>query len=284
MNINFTKGEATLNDFVVVDGRNGLDLHADQVRALCDRRAGIGADGVLRVVRAGQVPDWQGEPDLWFMDYRNADGSLAQMCGNGTRVFATWLADRGLVEPEERFAIGTRAGVRTIDWNDGQVRTGMGQVVLADRPVSVRLPDGAVFEAQPVDVGNPHAVVQLTDDSRLTGLDLAHGIEWEPISVFPEGVNVEFFVVTGPARLRMRVLERGVGETYSCGTGVVATAMTWASGQPVAPDQVEVEVPGGRLQVRLDGSQAWLQGPARLVAEGRIELDDAGAATPGVNR
>jgi diaminopimelate epimerase len=258
----FVKGHGTRNDFIVLpdpDGSVHPDLSPELVAALCDRRGGIGADGVLRVVRS------TGDCE-WFMDYRNADGSISQMCGNGVRVFALYLAREGLVETKEPFAIDTRAGVKQVTFcDDGEVSVDMGQATLGS-PVTVSV-DGTVFDATRVDVGNPHAV------AFVDSLDVAGELRASPFfcsAEFPGGVNVEFAVSRGPADVAMRVYERGVGETQSCGTGACAVAFAAAAQHDVAPPSAcRVEVPGGSVMVTRDSAgHLHLKGPAVLVADG----------------
>jgi diaminopimelate epimerase len=273
----FTKGHGTENDFVVLLDRDDiLDLTPAVVRFLCDRRAGIGGDGVLRAVFSRHVTDLAGstaEADdaVWFMDYRNADGSVAQMCGNGVRVFARFLLDQGLATGPV-IPIATRAGVRTATIRpDGQIRVDMGLVRLGRDLVSVRTPDGQEFAAVPADVGNPHAVSFCTDLARLS---LHTAPTYDP-AAFPQGVNLEFVQRVGAGHLAMRVFERGSGETRSCGTGVVAVAAVARSTEasPTSgPAVYRVDVPGGVLTVELDGAHAQLSGPAVLVAHGEVAI------------
>ncbi|HEY5628101.1 MAG TPA: diaminopimelate epimerase, partial [Candidatus Limnocylindrales bacterium] len=216
----FAKGHGTRNDFVIIPDLTGtLDLTPQRVAYLCDRRSGIGADGVLRVVRAAAVEGSGFDPDLWFMDYRNADGSIAEMCGNGLRVFALYLAQEGLIDQTE-VSIATRAGLR---WarlcDDGRVTVGMGTVATGPE-TSGRL--GAVtYDGLAVDVGNPHLVTLVPSGEDVERAELRDSPVVDT-DVFPSGVNVEVVHVPEPAHAVMRVLERGVGETQSCGTGAVA--------------------------------------------------------------
>ncbi|MCA5893178.1 diaminopimelate epimerase [Isoptericola sp. NEAU-Y5] len=309
MTLRFTKGHGTKNDFVLLaDTRGDLELGAEQVRLLADRRAGIGGDGVIRlaptaaVARAGErVADevLAAEPEaIWFMDYRNADGSVAQMCGNGVRVFAAFAESLGLADLSDggELALGTRAGVRRVrkdahgwyavdmgPWSlpggDAAARDGLDAQVLAAGWSTPR-------PALSVDLGNPHTVVALPDEESLAGLDLTVAPRVEPVP--PEGTNVELVVpleeVTGAdgrpvGRLRMRVHERGVGETQSCGTGACAAALavrTWAlhgAGDVPVPDVWSVEVPGGEVRVSLlPGGHVELAGPAELVFSGETTL------------
>ncbi|MGB8652186.1 MAG: diaminopimelate epimerase [Mycobacteriales bacterium] len=253
----FLKGHGTENDFVLLPDPDGeLALTPALVQRLCDRRAGIGADGVLRVVRAAKDPDGAAHAAEaeWFMDYRNADGSIAEMCGNGVRVYARYLVDAGLVAPGP-LRLATRGGVKDVVVAADGVTVDMGPAVVGDAVDIDGVP--AVF----VDMGNPHAVVHVASVAALGTLDPDR-----------RDLNVEYVEDLGPTHLRMRVHERGVGETRSCGTGacaaVVATVLRTGTPRGQAYD---VDVPGGRLVVtwREDG-HVTLSGPAVLVAEGDV--------------
>jgi diaminopimelate epimerase len=268
--IEFVKGHGTRNDFVVLpDPDCALDRTADLVRALCDRRAGIGADGVMRVVRSSADPDAAAMADqaVWFMDYRNADGSLSETCGNGLRVFARYLVDRGLAEPG-RIPIATRAGV-VMTWVDvdGDVTVDMGVPVVAGRSTAVV--HGNSYEGVMVSIGNPHLVCVI--DDTIDSLDLTAIPDVDPLA-FPEGVNVEFVNVAGDRHAVMRVHERGSGETQSCGSGAcaVAAALSARDGVPGGEGgEYVIDLPGGTLAVRVgDDGHLLLRGPAVLVAEG----------------
>ncbi len=265
--IEFAKGHGTRNDFVLFVDRNAnVELSDADVAAICDRRSGIGADGILRAVDAGLMPQWSGQPGRWFMDYRNADGSIAEMCGNGLRVFLRFLAEQDLVDAAQPVTVETRAGLRTGRFlPDGEIAVTMGAVAL-EEPVQIYLGQSH-WQGVSANVGNPHAVVRLDSPAELAALDLSAAPRWVPSSVFPHGVNVEFVVVEAPSTIRMRVYERGVGETESCGTGVVAAAAV-TTGAP----ETTVQVPGGTLRVDLTGDEAVLIGPAEIVARGRYNL------------
>ncbi|GAA4903158.1 diaminopimelate epimerase [Tessaracoccus lubricantis] len=267
----FHKGHGTRNDFIILDDSYGMhDMHPEFIRAVCDRHSGIGADGVIRVVRASSVRDWDGDGSLWFMDYYNADGSIAEMCGNGLRVFARHLINEQLVDSGE-FDVATRAGVRKVEVaRHGLITTTMGDATVADEDVTVRL-GGRQWPATKVDVGNPHAVVFLEGDDELEALNLQEAPTWEPAEAFPTGVNVEFVRVEAPGRLSMRVFERGVGETQSCGTGVVATAAAYRR-RDQADGSIDVTVPGGDLTVDFNGDAARLTGPAVIIGRGEFWL------------
>ena len=265
------KGHGTENDFVIVPDFDGaLELTPQLVRALCDRHSGIGADGVLRVVRSenarGRAAGSAQGP--YFMDYRNADGSSAEMCGNGVRVFVRYLQAVGLVR--DSVAVATRGGVKhTWLTDEGDVVVDMGLPrILADRPVATAAPSLAAIGVA-IELPNPHVVVSVASVAELKALDLTRPPAIEPER--PDGQNVEFVVREGPRRLRMRVHERGVGETRSCGTGICAAVVAQPDAQPDG-SAWRVEAPGGACQVtwNTDGA-VHLRGPAVLVGE--IELD-----------
>ena len=289
--LSFTKGHGTGNDFVLFTDPDGeIDLMPEQISLICDRHFGVGADGVIRAVRSKAIAEGAAilaeAPEAeWFMDYWNADGSPAEMCGNGIRVYAHYLITEGLIAPERRdtIAIGTRAGVKdvlagasgyTVDL--GRWRLGEEYLVNA-RGLHVSRPGLGI------DLGNPHVVTVLSDDSKLDGLDLTAAPELGPL---PEnGANVEFVVPEEPllkngvAHIRMRVHERGSGETLSCGTGTAAAALAFRHwGGEQMPNSWSVEVPGGRLAVRMfateEGEHVSLSGPAELVYSGTIELPE----------
>jgi diaminopimelate epimerase len=282
--VSFTKGHGTGNDFVIVPDADGaLDLSADQVAVLCDRRFGIGGDGILRVVRAAQIDagaDAAAQGAEWFMDYRNADGSIAEMCGNGIRVYLHYLLSTGLATlgEDDEVRIGTRNGVLTMTRSDLGYEVDLGDFRLESEEPLVRAKGLPVARpGQGVDVGNPHVVVAIAGDAELDGLDLTVQPILQPEP--PHGANIEFVVPADPlvhdgvGRIRMRVFERGVGETLSCGTGVAAAALAvreWAGA--AAPDRWQVEVPGGVLGVRMVGDHVLLSGPASLVFSGEVAL------------
>ena len=263
------KGHGTENDFVLLpdaDGHVHGALAPAFVAALCNRRRGISADGVLRVIRTEALRTFDAEAvaseSEWFMDYRNADGSVSEMCGNGIRVFAKYLLDERLaVSPA---TIGTRAGDRVVvDNGNGTYSVEMG-VAEVRGTSKVTTAEGQTFEATDVRVGNPHAV------TTVTSLEDAGALTKQPdfdASTYPDGVNIEFVQVLAPDHIAIRIHERGSGETRSCGTGAVAAAV--ATG---ASDQTRVDVPGGTLSVtrRPDGTTV-LTGPAEMVAQGEIE-------------
>jgi len=286
----FLKGHGTENDFVLLPDHDGSvhgDLSAERVRALCDRRAGIGADGVLRVIRTergrrhpteseisghseteasllARWPDNEPAPE-WFMDYRNADGGIAEMCGNGIRVFARHLYAEGLLATDEPARIATRSGVKILT-RDGDLFTADLGPASIEGETKVSVGDRS-WPAIHVVVGNPHAVVMVDDLAEVGSLleEPAYDVD-----LYPDGVNVEFVVRRGPDHVAMRVHERGSGETRSCGTGACAAAIAAA---PDGPGRWRVDVPGGTLHVsRDDAGRVHLTGPAVIVARGETDL------------
>ena len=258
--LRFLKGHGTENDFVLLPDLEGrLELTPELVRRLCDRRAGLGADGVLRVVLSALDPDGAPHADRarWFMDYRNADGTVAEMCGNGVRVYARYLVQKGLA-PSGPLRLATRRGVLEVDvapGDDGPVSVDMGPAEVGE-DVDV---DGV--QATFVSMGNPHAVLPVASVEAL-------GV----LSTSRLDLNVEYVEDRGPAAIAMRVHERGVGETRSCGTGacaaVVATSLRLGTPRGTPFD---VEVLGGHLVVTWrDDGHVVLTGPAVLLAEGVV--------------
>lgn len=287
----FLKGHGTENDFVIVPDPDGrLELSPAAVARICDRRAGIGGDGLIRVVRSSAHPEARAMADEaeWFMDYRNSDGSVAEMCGNGVRVFARYLERAGLVEPGD-LAVATRAGVRRVhiakdgpggaEGSGGAITVRMGKALLPepgpDGPITVTVGEHS-WPARHVDMGNPHAVA-FVDDLGQAGR-LLDAPEVTPGSAYPQGTNVEFVVDRGPRHVAMRVHERGSGETRSCGTGACAVMVAAArrdGADPAAeghPVTYTVDVPGGRLVIsELPDGTVEMTGPAVIVAEGEID-------------
>ncbi|BBY78982.1 diaminopimelate epimerase [Mycolicibacterium pulveris] len=278
----FAKGHGTQNDFVLLEDPDAeLVLTPAGVTALCDRRRGLGADGVLRITRAGaaeragvldRLPEGVDAGD-WYMDYRNADGSIAQMCGNGVRVFAHFLRASGL-ETHDEFTVGSLAGPRPVvlhEWNrttaDVTVEMGKanhfgtGEAIVGGRP----------FAGLAIDVGNPHLACvdpDLTLDE-LEALDVAAPVSFDRAQ-FPEGVNVEVLTAPVDGVVAMRVHERGVGETRSCGTGTVAAAVAALASAGATTGTLRVRIPGGEVTVTVTDTSSYLRGPSVLVAHGEI--------------
>ncbi len=288
--LHFTKGHGTGNDFVLfLDPDGEVNLTPSQLAAIADRHFGVGGDGVIRAVRSKNLADGAAalaEDDAaeWFMDYHNADGSPSEMCGNGIRVYARYLIENGLVSlgQGETLAIGTRGGVRDLQRNSNGFQVDLGRWSLDGGEPLVRAKNLQV--ARPglgISVGNPHVVVALSSEDELESADLSFIPHLDPQPI--DGANVEFVVPLEPlvrdgvGHIRMRVHERGSGETLSCGTGAAAAALAtryWA-GQS-APDNWKVELPGGTLGVRMwpaeDGEHVSLSGPAELVFEGDLTV------------
>lgn len=301
MSIAFAKGHGTENDFVLLDDPDGaLDLDGPLIRALANRRAGLGADGVIRVVRsahssdpAAAVVDDDGHRPEWFMDYWNGDGSPAEMCGNGLRVFVAYLLRRGWIDLPDggTVPIATRNGVKPVRREGDEFSSNLGPwhlvggsaAVAGGGDVKVSLPGMPLLPGLSLELGNPHVVVILPDVETLAAVDLSIPPVVEPAP--PNGTNVELVVplhdqlVRGAlGHLKMRVHERGSGETRSCGTGAVAAALAArAWGGSLAPDRWRIDVPGGILHVDAEGSVSEgpvgrLSGPAEIIAEGTTSL------------
>lgn len=278
----FAKGHGTQNDFVLLPDLPGsLELTRAAVAAVCDRRRGLGADGVLRVTTAAAalaagvldgIPAGVDAAD-WYMDYRNADGSVAQMCGNGVRVFAHYLRAAGL-ESRDAFVVGTLAGPRPVvigqaDDLNADVTVEMGRVTrLGAGRASV---GGRTFAGLVVDVGNPHLACLDPDltEQGLAGLAVAEPVGFDATQ-FPDGVNVEILTAPAGGAISMRVHERGVGETRSCGTGTVAATAAALAHQGAESGSLRVRVPGGEVEVEITDTTSYLRGPSVLLARGEI--------------
>ena len=253
-----TYGHGTENDFVLIfDPENKVEVSADQVRAICSRKTGIGSDGFIRIGK---------ENSKWFMDYRNNDGSIAEMCGNGIRVMAKYLIELGH-QKAGIFPIDTRDGVKFLSAPDaGDITVNMGQIREVFGEISATT-NGHSWSGYNIDMGNPHAVVFVESISQVG--DLAQPPIVEPADEYPDGVNVEFVEFLENGELKMRVHERGVGETRSCGTGTcaVALAATLKKGMRLPATWI-INPPGGRLSVEIDAhNNAILTGPAVLIED-----------------
>ncbi len=289
MTITFTKGHGTGNDFILIQDPAGqMALTEAEIRKLCDRHFGIGADGLILAVRTENSEEVSGlleqEPNAeWFMDYRNSDGSKAEMCGNGIRVFARYLLSNSLAELTDgsTLPIATRNGIKDVTATASGFAVDLGRWSVTETEYLVRV--GGLSVARPglaINLGNPHVVVALADQQELSSLELSKAPVLDPEAL--NGANVEFVVLDDPliregvASLTMRVHERGVGETMSCGTGVAAAALAirhWAgNGQ----NFWKVRVPGGDVAVRMfateDGEHVGISGAAELVFTGSVEL------------
>ncbi|WP_025735487.1 diaminopimelate epimerase [Mycobacterium genavense] len=281
----FAKGHGTQNDFLLLPDLDAeLPLTAARVAALCDRRRGLGADGVLRITTAGaalqagvveRLPDGVDAGD-WYMDYRNADGSTAQMCGNGVRVFAHYLRASGL-EARDEFVVGSLAGPRMVTLHQADATTAD---VTVDMGKANRLGTGEAvvggrrFDGLAIDVGNPHLACvgpRLTGDE-LAALDVAAPVQFDRAQ-FPDGVNVEVLTAAAGGVVQMRVHERGVGETRSCGTGTVAAVVAALADTGSDTGTLTVRVPGGDVVVTVTDATSYLRGPSMLLARGLVSED-----------
>lgn len=285
--LHFVKGHGTENDFLLLPDPDGeLVLTPSLVRWLAGRRVGLGADGVIRVVPTARARESHvralADKAAWFMDYWNADGGTAEMCGNGARVFAAYLRRSGW-QTDDQLVIATRSGVKRIRWEGELIAVDLGAWRIpddgrapgGDTGTRVTLDGRQTWTGVHVDLGNPHIVVDLPPEISLDTLSLNGQPRLDPVP--DHGSNVEFSRLVGPRHLRMRVYERGVGETRSCGTGAAAAAvvaMTRTASPPGAQwpqDSWRVDVPGGTLWVRaLPHQHVELLGPASLVAEGTV--------------
>ncbi|WP_428830197.1 diaminopimelate epimerase [Corynebacterium auriscanis] len=293
----FIKAHGTENDFVfLVDPSVAVDLTDERVRRIADRRAGIGGDGVIRVATAASLidarvvdesilapapddPSSAIQGDEWFMDYRNADGSIAEMCGNGVRAFAHVLVAEHLVggdKPEFplQVGVGTRAGrklvtIHSADEVHAYVSVNMGQPEVTG--MSTATVGGFKLAGLGVDMGNPHlaAVIPNLTATDLATLPVGQPVEWDN-GFFPNGVNVEILTPLENGAIHMRVHERGVGETRSCGTGTVAAAVAALADAEQEFGTVTVNIPGGQVMVDITEDAAILTGPAEIVARGEM--------------
>ena len=281
--IAFIKGHGTENDFIVLlDPEARVDLDAALVRRLADRRAGLGADGVIRVATAQALMDRGVLEELpadvraeeWFMDYRNSDGSIAEMCGNGVRVFAHVLAAEELISTDQlaTVGVGTRAGrkqveIHSADQRQAEVSVDMGMPQVAGLSTA-KVGDYPVAGLA-VDMGNPHlaAVIPGLTAEELAELPVAETVAWDP-EFFPAGVNLEVVTPLREGAIHMRVHERGVGETRSCGTGTVAAAVAALADAERETGEVDVHVPGGTVTVTVGEQTSILRGPSALVGRG----------------
>ena len=308
-----TKAHGTGNDFILVpDFAGTLDLPAEAVASVCVRHFGIGADGLIRVARTASVPEMadvaRDFPEAeWFMDYRNADGSIAQMCGNGLRVFVHYLRIQGVIDlkPGRSVTVATRGGVKAVSFDGAVYTIDMGEYGLprgdAGDDTRVAVPGVGERPALSVTMPNPHTVVLLDSAEELAAARLTEAPQYDPVP--PEGTNLELVVAETGDRVSlggqvdladqtfsggqanradqgladrsvspsnpalMRVLERGVGETLACGTGTCAAALAVLLSRGKREGEVQLRSPGGPLTVRIEGGRAFLTGPAVLVAE-----------------
>ncbi|MEN6430863.1 MAG: diaminopimelate epimerase [Coriobacteriales bacterium] len=281
----FTKMNGLGNDFIVIEDLDqDLDLDSSAVVWLCDRHFGVGADGVILV-----RPAMSAEAD-YAMHYVNADGSVAEMCGNGARCFAKYLVDHGLVSAEtSSLMIETLGGIRPVRVTrepDGTMATAtvdMGKPVLETRKIPVLIDDDLACEypletpagtvkITAVSMGNPHAVIWVDDIDEAPVDTIGPLIETHP--AFPHRTNVEFAELVDQERIRLRVWERGCGETLACGTGacatLVAAALSCRTGRTAT-----IELPGGELFIEWDPDEhVYMTGSAAEVFRGAITLEE----------
>lgn len=256
--ISATYGHGTHNDFVIVfDPKSEISITTAQTAALCNRETGIGSDGLIRIT----APEGK-----WFMDYRNADGSIAEMCGNGIRVMARYLVNRGH-QAEGIFAINTRDGMKHLRVpSEGDITVNMGHITDENDEITISA-NGSIWNGYNISIGNPHAVAFVETLEKIGDLKEAPVVR--PKDSYPEGVNVDFVELLQGNELKMRVFERGVGETQSCGTGTCAVALAASIKYKSAyPAKWIIYPPGGRLEVEIDSHfNAILSGPAELISE-----------------
>jgi diaminopimelate epimerase len=289
MNLDFTKMHGLGNDFIVIDDRDmTLDLSPEAVAWLCDRNFGIGADGLM-LVRPATVDS--ADFGWWF---RNADGSVAEMCGNGIRCFAKFVFDRGLIGPSrDSVSVETDVGVLSVGVErdaDGLVASaivdmGEPRLIPTDIPTTLRCEgddspviscplntDAGTFEVTMVSMGNPHCVIFVKDVDDAPVTTVGPIIETHPS--FPNKTNVEFAQVLGGNVIRLRVWERGVGETLACGTGACATAVAAALTCRGGRDAL-IELPGGELTIRwAENGHVMMTGSASTVFIGTLEIPE----------
>jgi diaminopimelate epimerase len=291
MLLEFIKMHGLGNDFIVIDDLDEtLDLAPEAVAWFCHRNFGVGADGLI-LVRPATSPDAD-----FFMLYYNADGTTAEMCGNGVRCFTKYLVDRKLVDMHaESVRVQTLGGIKPVvvtRHRDGLMATAtvdMGEPILEPARIPVELPTERVideliatpageFAITAVSMGNPHAIIWVDDvDSAAVG---SAGPLVETASIFPARTNVEFAEPVGRNRIRLRVWERGVGETLACGTGACATTVAAVLGGR-SDREVTVELPGGELAIRWDAADGhvYMTGPAVEVFRGTLDIPDEDAPT-----
>lgn len=258
--IKFEKAHGTGNDFIIIEDLDGeMILEPAQVKKICDRHFGLGADGILRIVLQGDA--------LYLMDYRNSDGSLALMCGNGARVFAAYLHKQGLVK-EATFKFQTRAGIvqATINSKDS-VTVSMPKVEILNKELSIEH-HGFAYSGQAVTAPNPHAVVMVGDLSQVKDFRVAPNLT--TLEVFEDGVNIEFVERISDKEVKIKVFERGSGETLSCGTGACAVAAIVR--RETGENEITVNVAGGSLKIEFIDDKILMTGPVEFVASGVLNI------------
>ncbi len=266
MRLAFIKMEGAGNDYVYVDAIRSpfpMQRGGECAQRWSNRHFGIGADGLIVLSRGERAPV---RMSMW-----NADGSRGSMCGNGLRCLARLAADLGHVRTKG-FDVETDAGLRHADLlADGAVRIDLGEVTCG---ASTRIAAGGRrIDYTPGNAGNPHAVV-FVDDIDKTDVAVLGAALQARRDVFPDSVNVEFVQVVGPTQLRQRTFERGSGETLACGTGAAVAALVAQQAGRCTGPVVAVQLRGGTLKVLLGGSSLAIEGPARTVFTGEVELPD----------
>ena len=276
MRLRFTKMQGLGNDFVVIDAiHQQIEISPERCRRLADRRFGIGCDQVLLV-----EPSHAPETDFHYRIF-NADGSEVEQCGNGARCFARFVADNGMTGKTE-IPVGTAGGtIHLYLEGDGQVRVNMGRPELEPELIPFDAQqrteryaldlDGRAYQIGAVSMGNPHAVLQVEDLANAPVAALGPLIERHPR--FPRRVNAGFMQILDPSHIRLRVFERGVGETLACGTGACAAVVAGRI-QGALEERVRVTLPGGDLVIHWAGgtTPVWMTGPATSIFEGEIAV------------
>ena len=282
MKLPFTKMQGCANDYIYLDCReSGVPEQIAELSCrLSQRHFSIGADGIICIC-APETPGAHGQMRMF-----NADGSEGKMCGNGIRCVAKYVYDHGIAHKEE-LKIETLSGIKTcrVHEKDGEaqsVTVDMGDAILNPAEIPVKLPGGRVvgknvevaggiYEVTCVSMGNPHCVIFGGDPD---GLDLPEiGPKFEHDPLFPQGVNTEFLQVVDNHTLKMRVWERGSGETMACGTGACASAVAAIlCGHCPAGKDILVRLRGGDLTIRVEGSRVWMTGEAVTVFEGTVKV------------
>jgi diaminopimelate epimerase len=282
--IEFSKYHGQGNDFILMDAtKKSIPLNEEKIRKICDRHKGIGADGLILVKSSDEYD--------YYMDFYNMDGSKAEMCGNGIRCMAGFIFDQNLSR-ERSIKIDTLAGVKAIEMDIkgnllGNISVDMGKPIFSPKDIPVKLEmdevfgykmpvENRVFEINCISIGNPHCIIFLDDSEDLEKIPLdVWGPALEKNSIFPNKTNVEFIKMGEGNQIDMRVWERGVGETLACGTGACAAGVCTIKLKKINGSEVNVKVPGGRLQVNWSppAGSVFLKGRVKHVYDGFYFLD-----------
>lgn len=277
MGLKFTKMHGCGNDYVYVNCfQERVDNPEQVARFVSDRHKGIGSDGLI-LIQPSEIADFK-------MAMYNADGSEGAMCGNGVRCIAKYVYDYGLTD-KTSISLETKAGIKYLDLTVEQgkvtmVKVNMGQPILSAGKIPVKADTKQVIDAPIVvgakeyrmtcvSMGNPHAVVFVEDTDNLPLMEL--GPEFEHHEVFPDRVNTEFVQILDRQNVKMRVWERGSGETLACGTGTCATVVACVL-NGLTEEEINVRLKGGEIRVRYDRKEdvVWMTGPATVVFDGEI--------------